>query len=379
MANVTPVFVFNSLNVQRGGLTKAVITRANMLAHYYPEVHFCTMDYQPNHLSINQELKEKGILDKRVNVHYFYHDMGLEQEEYEDMYELNISWLNQKAEAFEQPVFMSDSWFTDEMVAKINSVPAKRITVIHNNHFEPPYTKGSELDPDWNFLYAHMNEFNRIVFLTNEQKEDISEQFGHSDRYRVISHAAAPVAEEKKRGPRNPKLVVSVARYAPQKRIDEAIKAFSLVVKEIPDAEYHVYGYGPQKEELEILVKKLHLVNNVFLKDFSSETLAIFGSAACSILTSDYEGFGLVLTESLSAGTPVVAYDIKYGPKDIIRNNFDGYLIEKGNQAALAEKVIAILKDSALAKELSHNAKEVVERFSFEHYTKQWIDLFEGL
>lgn len=188
-------------------------------------------------------------------------------------------------------------------MTKIKSVPIKRVTVMHNNHYEPPYTKGSELDPDWNYLYAHMDEFDRIVFLTNDQKEDISEHFSHSDKYRVISPPAKPIPADKEWESRNPNLVVSIARYAPQKRIDEAIKAFSLVVKEIPDAEYHVYGYGTDKEELEILVKKMSLENNVFLHDFTSEAAAIFESAICSILTSDYEGFGLVFD-----GNPVSCY-----------------------------------------------------------------------
>ena len=215
MQSITPVFVFNSLNVQRGGLTKAVITRANMLVNHYKEVHFCTMDYQQNHLGIIRELKEKGILDERVNVHYFYHDIDPykaenpqrqsvprqkgeeydeegylvrirktdegtgntlfnsffsksdkrfltvwpdseteergrcvfydpEPKEYRDIYDLYVSWLDKKAETFENPVFLSDSWFTDEMVAKIKSIPVKRITVMHNNHYKSPYTKGAE-------------------------------------------------------------------------------------------------------------------------------------------------------------------------------------------------------------------------------------------
>lgn len=450
MPIITPVFVFNSLNVQRGGLTKAVITRANMLINCYPEVHFCTMDYQQDHLDTILELKKKRILDERIQVHYFFHDMdpyqkesshrmdgpmqegeeydnegylirfqkknertgkklftsyfsrngkcfltvwpGLENEEsgrcvhynpepteYENLYELYISWLNQKAKTFKNPVFMSDSWFTDEMVARIDSVPVHRVTVMHNNHYNFPYTKGAELDPDWNYLYANMEKFDRIVFLTDEQKEDIADQFGESDRYQVIPHFAEPVSEEKDWESKNLKLAVSIARYVPQKRIDEAIKAFALVVKDIPDAKYHVYGYGPEKEVLATLVNKLNLENHVFLHDFSNNPTAIFQNAVCSILTSDYEGFGLVLTESLAAGTPVVAYDVKYGPKDIIRNNIDGYLVEKGNQAEMAEKVMTLMKDPVLARQLSFHAKEVVQRFSFEQYQKQWLHLFENL
>lgn len=450
MPSSTPVFVFNSLNVQRGGLTKAVITRANMLINCYPEVHFCTLDYQQDHLDIIHELKKKRILDERIQVHYFFHDMdpykqdlshridgpkqegeeydnegylvrfhkrdkrngkklftshfsrngncfltvwpGLENEErgkcvyynpepteYENLYELYISWLNQKAETFRNPVFMSDSWFTDKMVARIESVPVHRVTVMHNNHYNFPYTKGAELDPDWDYLYANMEKFDRIVFLTEEQKEDIADQFGDSDRYQVISHFAEPVSEEKEWESKDLKLAVSIARYVPQKRIDEAIKAFVLVVKEIPDAEYHVYGYGPLKEELETMVNQLNLDNHVFLHDFSSNPTAVFQNAACSILTSDYEGFGLVVTESLAAGTPVVAYDVDYGPTHIIRNNIDGYLVEKGNSVEMAEKVIAIMKDTVLAKQLSSRAKEVVQRFSYEQYQRQWVSLLESL
>lgn len=450
MPAITPVFVFNSLNVQRGGLTKAVITRANMLINYYPEVHFCTMDYQQDHLDVIHELKKKEILDERIQVHYFFQDIDPYREEssyrmdaskekgeengkerhlirfhkadertgktlftsyfsrnghcfltvwpdsengergrcvycapepteYENLYELYIVWLNEKAKTLKNPVFMSDSWFTDEMVARIESVPARKITVVHNNHYNSPYTPGAELDPDWNFLYANMEKFDRIIFLTNEQKEDIADQFGDSGRYQVISHFAEPVSKEKAWEAKDSKRAVSIARYMPQKRIDEAIQAFALVVKEIPDAKYHVYGYGPEKAALELLIAKLNLENCVFLHDFSNNPATIFQNAVCSILTSDYEGFGLVLTESLAAGTPVVAYDVKYGPKDIIRNSIDGYLVQKGNHAELAGKVTAIMKDPDLAKKLSFRAKEVVQRFSFEKYQKQWLGLFEGL
>lgn len=250
---------------------------------------------------------------------------------------------------------------------------------MHNNHYNFPYTKGAELDPDWNYLYANMEKFDRIVFLTDEQKEDVADQFGESDRYQVISHFAEPVSEEKGWESKDSKLAVSIARYMPQKRIDEAIKAFALVVKEIPEAEYHVYGYGPLKEELETMVNQLNLDNHVFLHDFSHNPTIIFQNAVCSILTSDYEGFGLVLIESLAAGTPIVAYDIKYGPKDIIRNNINGYLVQKGNRTELAEKVMTIMKDPILAKQLSFHAKEVVQRFSYEQYQRQWLHLLESL
>src|SRR5699024_3154677 len=82
-----------------------------------------------------------------------------------------------------------------------------------------------------------------------------------------------------------------------------------------------------------------HLENNVFLKGYSQDTDLIYQRSLVTLLTSKSEAFALVILESMINGTPVISYDINYGPNDIITNKKDGYLIEE-NIDVLANKII---------------------------------------
>src|SRR5699024_5700747 len=144
-----------------------------------------------------------------------------------------------------------------------------------------------------------------------------------------------------------------------------------------PAARYDIYGSGSQKESLETLIMELGLEHNVRLKGYTNDNMNKFREAACSILTSDFEGFGRVVTESLYAGTPVVSYDVNYGPSDIIRNKVDGYIVEKGNKQELADKIIEIFEDKNLYQQLSKRAIEVKERYSYKKFNENWERLLK--
>src|SRR5699024_11168689 len=99
-------------------------------------------------------------------------------------------------------------------------------------------------------------------------------------------------------------------------------------------------------------------------KGFSSNPKSVFQSASCSILTSLREGFGMVITESMAEGTPVISYLIKYGPKDIIKDGVNGFLVKDGDKEELANKIIDILTNDEMRDKLSKNAINIREKFS---------------
>ncbi|MFP7492539.1 glycosyltransferase [Terribacillus saccharophilus] len=488
----TPVFVFNSLNVERGGLTKAVMKRANVLSEHYEQVVFFTLAYQQDHKNIIEKLYKSGQLSRKVEVRNFYTDLlridktdnpkkaetevegmqavqdkksaqlafryyqnglykeyrrfngdgslklidymdesrtrlsrseylrdgrlvrtshmdhatnkpklhrylledgtckltawvnpngsegriivfGDENVEYDSINKAYAAWIGQAMKDYTAPVLMSDSRKTDETVLSVEE-KVEKIAVAHNNHFESPYDDSANTKKSWTHFTEGINSFDHVVFLTHEQEKDITSRYDVTTKLHVIPHAApdTPGAQQEY----NPKVAVTLARFEPQKRLDEGISAFKHVVEQIPDAEYHIYGMGPLEGDLKAQIKRLGLENNVKLLGFSSDPAAAYQSAACSILTSDFEGFGMVLTETLAAGTPAVAYDIKYGPKDIVRDDVDGYLVKKGDQKALADKVVRIMNDASLRNRLAANATEVTERFSEESYKKDWIEMF---
>src|SRR5699024_2254308 len=130
---------------------------------------------------------------------------------------------------------------------------------------------------------------------------------------------------------------------------------------------------------LERLIMELGLEHNVRLKGYTNDNMNKLSEAACSILTSDLEGFGRVVTESLYAGTPVVSYDTNDGASDIVRNNIDCYIVEKGNKQELANKIIEIFEDKDLYNRLSKRAIEVKERFNFEKFEENWQHLLKNI
>ncbi|MFP7479774.1 glycosyltransferase [Terribacillus saccharophilus] len=492
----TPIFVFNSLNVERGGLTKAVMKRANLLSNYCDEVIFLTLAYQQDFRQIIEQLYSSGQLDKRVKVRNFfvdtldipdnvirnksdvkikdfastldkkskleayrYYENGIYRQyrrfnkdgtlklidymdedrkrtkreeyladgsivrtshmspmdnkprldryfnhsgdcrlsiwinenqkqgrailfekdnayEFENMNELYVEWIEKSIESLPQPVLMSDSRKTDEILIDVEA-KVNKVAVAHNNHLSAPYDASASPKKTWYPLLNNLNKFDTVVFLTHEQKEDVLGKFDAQEvDVRVIPHAANKI--NKNELEYLPHEAVTLARFDEQKRIEEAIEAFKYVVASVPDAVYNIYGFGPLKEKLAMHIKQNGLENHVKLRGFASNPEEVYRKAACSILTSDYEGFGLVLTESLAVGTPTVSYDIKYGPKDIIRDGIDGFLVKKGDQEELARKVISLMTDNKLRHDLSQKAVEVSERFSEDAYKKRWLELFNN-
>lgn len=94
-------------------------------------------------------------------------------------------------------------------------------------------------------------------------------------------------------------------------------------------------------------------------------------------LASRFEGFGMVIVEAMACGLPVVAFDCPWGPQAIISDGEDGLLVENGNPSALAQGLIALIKDDGKRKVMSEAALRNVQRFQIEHIAQQWKFLFE--
>ena len=175
--------------------------------------------------------------------------------------------------------------------------------------------------------------------------------------------------------------VIAVGRLDYQKGFDRLIEAWSIIQKtdKFEDWKLDIFGQGEWNDKLQQMITEYGLKNTVCIHTPSNQIFEEYKQSSLIVMSSNYEGFGMVLVEAMSCGVPAVAFDCDCGPSDIIQHEVNGLLVKNGDIPGLAEAMMKVMGDEAMRKRMSEEAKKVTETYSEEMVMKQWIDLFEGL
>lgn len=220
-------------------------------------------------------------------------------------------------------------------------------------------------------LVGHLKKLDKFIVLSNEDKENWNEL----SNVEVISNPLP--FQTMQTGDLSGHKVIAVGRYTYQKGFDLLLKAWKIVNGQHPDWELYIYGKG-DKTEYRKLAEKLNL-ENLFLENAVSNIIDKYNESSIFVLSSRFEGFGMVIAEAMACGVPAVSFACPCGPKDIIRDEEDGLLVENGNIKQLAEKICYLIKNEEIRKEMGFKARINVKRFDEEKIMEQWIQLFNNL
>ena len=174
------------------------------------------------------------------------------------------------------------------------------------------------------------------------------------------------------------KQVIAVGRYTWQKGFDLLIHAWKFVNTKHPDWTLEIYGSGERKE-YERQAASLGLSSVVHCNPAVSNIYEKYRESSIFVLSSRYEGFGLVLAEAMSTGVPAVSFACPCGPSDIITNGEDGLLVTRDDSEALSAGICKLIENESLRKQFGQQARANVQRYSQSSVMHQWIELFESL
>lgn len=227
---------------------------------------------------------------------------------------------------------------------------------------------------DWYDYQYIIKKYDKIVVLTYEDK---ALNWNDGDRVFVIPNPCTFKTEATSQ--LVAKKVVAAGRLVTQKNFVSLIRAFRLVANEHPDWVLEIYGEGRLRNELQNLIEEQNLTNNVCLKGYTSEVQMKMIDASCFVMSSKFEGFGLVLIEAMRCGLPVVSYACPCGPKDIITDGEDGFLVPLGDEKMLAEKICYLIEHPDIRKNMGQAALKKAEKYSMDNIVPMWMNLFNNL
>ena len=224
-----------------------------------------------------------------------------------------------------------------------------------------------------NSLLDHIRRLDKMVLLTDSAMYDWPEL---DNKIKIPDPLSFHIDEKSSL---LCKRIISIGRFDYEKGNDLLLQVWQKVEKQMPDWQLDIYGNGNrnpyllQMRQLGIDSSRCHLHGPI--KDVKKEYL----NSSVFVLPSRYEGFGLVLIEAMACGVPVVSFDCENGPRSIITNGADGFLIPTFDIDAFADKLLLLMRDENLRRQMGEKAQKSAAKYDIDSIGLQWKQLFDGL
>lgn len=285
----------------------------------------------------------------------------------------------------EKPFLINDCSSKIPSIKNIDSNIAYKIGVAHNNPYFKPFCYGCD-----KWYMASLEEFkyeDKVVVLTESAKKDFMKEF-KANNFTVIPNFIKneDIQKSTEKYEKENKVISIFARISPDKNIADLIKAFKEVLNVHNDAILKIFGDAyiddeiKEKKQLEHLIEILDLSKSVKFMGQVTNVYEEMSKSVATVLCSNIEGLPLVILESMINSTPVISYDTNYGPRDVIVDDENGFIVEKDNIDQLSETILKVLDNPEKAKQMGIEARQyIIDNFNEKIVLNKWENLFKEL
>jgi len=180
------------------------------------------------------------------------------------------------------------------------------------------------------------------------------------------------IKEENIRRP--PRYVLGVGRLSPQKRFDRLMVAFAGI--DDPSLCLVILGEGDERAGLETLAEELGINDRFMMPGAIGDIASWYENALCFVLSSEHEGWPTVLMEAMHYHCPVVSFDCRYGPSEIIESEVSGLLVPEGDVIALRSAIIKVINNETLRESFVKESLRKMKQYDVKNIAKMWLDSF---
>lgn len=212
-------------------------------------------------------------------------------------------------------------------------------------------------------------KYDRFVVLTNGDKET-----WNTSNCVVIPNFSSIKKVESTPEKRDSHQIIMIARISLQKRLDLMMRAWDKIAKDYPNWHVKVLGDGVLRSFYQELAEE-HKVERFYMPGAVDNVEEELEKSDILCLTSEYEGFGIVLIEAMLKGVPVMAFEY-VGVHDIIENGVDGYVVPFGDIDEYAAKLRSLMESPELRSQFAETALQNVKKFDKERVMGMWCKLF---
>jgi glycosyltransferase involved in cell wall biosynthesis len=250
-----------------------------------------------------------------------------------------------------------------------------RLVVIAQEHMNSN-TRPKSL---WRSMIRASPGLDAFVTLTKRDRRDIARSVGSSPPLVRSIPNASPAALGGVDSSRRSKVVVAAGRLKHQKGFDRLVEAFDQVAAAHPEWQLHIYGRGSQRSALQRMIDERELQDQITLMGWTDRLGSVLAEASVFALSSRFEGLPLVGIEALTAGLPVVAFDCPRGPRELVRDGENGYLLANGDVTGYGAALSRLIEDEALRQNLGDAARVDAGTYEIHEIGGRWRRLIDKL